>query len=85
VFYFRFQDQGTGEFGPRQKPIVPVRAQALFWKGARHPVKSVRGTKAKHYIRDTHKQLSKDAVKIAEKETNAFIAKMEARAKARSV
>lgn len=43
---FVYQDQGT-----KAHTIVPKRKRALFWPGARHPVKVVRhpGTKAMHY------------------------------------
>jgi len=41
--YSRYVHEGTGLFGPQKKPIVPTTKKALFWPGAKHPVKSVKG------------------------------------------
>ena len=40
------------EFGTRPHLIKPKNKKALYWKGAKHPVKSVRhpGSKAKPYL-----------------------------------
>lgn len=41
------------EFGTRAHDIIPVRAKALSWPGAQHPVKAVHhpGTQAEPFIR----------------------------------
>jgi hypothetical protein len=33
-------------------PIFPTEKKALFWPGAQHPVRSVRGQKGKPFLRD---------------------------------
>lgn len=43
LFYARFVHDGTGLYGPLKKTIKPVKKKALYWSGAAHPVKSVRG------------------------------------------
>lgn len=46
---------GTGIYGPRKKPIVPVRAPALRFKtkdGRWHSKKSVRGMKPDNFVED---------------------------------
>lgn len=60
--YAIFQEEGTGVYGPRGRPITPVSAKVLRWVpkgGARGRGKSryafarsVRGTPAVHYLRD---------------------------------
>lgn len=44
VDYGIYVHEGTGKYGKGKGPYIirPVRKKALFWKGARHPVKSVR-------------------------------------------
>ena len=49
--YAGYVHEGTGLFGPHKKPIVPVNRKALFWSGARHPVKSVKGMKGRPWVR----------------------------------
>ncbi len=49
--YGGFLEIGTGLFGPHKRRIVPKRKKALFWKGAAHPVKSVKGRPATPYFR----------------------------------
>jgi len=41
---------GTGIYGPSGQPIRPVVKRALYWSGARHPVKSVRGMKPNDFV-----------------------------------
>ncbi len=43
--YALFVHRGTGIYGPYATPIVPVNKKALFWPGAAHPVRSVKGMK----------------------------------------
>lgn len=49
--YAIFVHEGTGIFGPVGLPIFPRNKQALFWPGARHPVKMVRGMKPRPFLR----------------------------------
>ncbi len=44
-------ETGTGIFGPTGKRIEPTNAKALFWPGAAHPVRSVKGRPATPYFR----------------------------------
>lgn len=41
--YAEYVHRGTGLFGPFKKKIVPITKKALFWPGATHPVKWVKG------------------------------------------
>lgn len=47
--YAAYVIQGTGLYGPRHAMIVPTTKQALYWDGAAHPVKSVKGQKPNDY------------------------------------
>lgn len=49
--YAKFVHEGTGIFGPLKKKIVPTTKKALFWPGARHPVKSVKGMRPRPFFR----------------------------------
>jgi hypothetical protein len=48
--YAEHVHEGTGLFGPHKKRIVPRDKKALFWPGARHPVKSVKGMKGRPFF-----------------------------------
>ena len=48
--YAIFVHQGTGLYGPFQRRITPIRKKALFWPGARHPVKSVAGQRPQPFL-----------------------------------
>lgn len=50
AFYAPFVEKGTGLFGPKKQRIFPKSGQALFWPGAAHPVKSIKGMKAQPYL-----------------------------------
>lgn len=52
VEYGKFVHQGTGIYGPHKKPIKPVTKKALFWRGAAHPVKSIKGMKPRPFLTD---------------------------------
>lgn len=69
VFYF--QDQGTK--GPY--PITPRRKRALFWKGARHPVKRVShpGLKAQHFTDTIARTMQKQYQRIMQTEIDRVI------------
>lgn len=41
--YAAYVHEGTGVFGPLGKKIVPTIKKALFWPGAAHPFRSVKG------------------------------------------
>lgn len=43
--YAEFVHRGTGIFGPYKQRIFPIIKKALFWPGASHPVKSIKGMK----------------------------------------
>jgi hypothetical protein len=43
--YARFVHEGTGLFGPYKILIKPKTKKALFWEGAPHPYRSVKGQK----------------------------------------
>lgn len=50
--YAAFVHFGTGIYGPRKKPITPTDKKALFWIGAAHPVRSVKGMKPRPFLYD---------------------------------
>jgi HK97 gp10 family phage protein len=43
--YAEYVHRGTGLFGPFKQKIFPKTKKALFWPGAAHPVKWVKGMK----------------------------------------
>ena len=49
--YAIFVHEGTGIFGPNREPIRPKEKKALYWEGAAHPVKMVRGMKPRPFLR----------------------------------
>lgn len=48
--YAEFVHRGTGLFGPFKHKIFPLTKKALFWPGATHPFKSVKGQKANPFF-----------------------------------
>lgn len=68
---FFFQDQGTR--GPYT--ISPRRKRALYWKGARHPVKRVMhpGVKAQHFTDKIAAAMQKQYQRIMQDEINRVI------------
>jgi hypothetical protein len=46
----RYVRYGTGVYGPTGEPIHPTTKRALFWKGAEHPVRQVRGQPANDFV-----------------------------------
>lgn len=46
----RWLTQGTGIYGPVGHRIVPVQAMALYWPGAEHPYRSVRGIPGHDFV-----------------------------------
>lgn len=74
VFYY--QDQGTGVAAGKGKyEIRPKRKRALFWQGARHPVKRVRhpGVKAQHFTEKIARTMQKQYQRIMQAEINRVI------------
>lgn len=43
--YARYVHEGTGIYGPKGQPIRPKLKKALFWAGAAHPVRQIKGIK----------------------------------------
>lgn len=48
--YAKYVHEGTGLFGPFKTLIRPTTKKALFWPGAAHPVKSVKGMKPRPFF-----------------------------------
>ena len=53
--YGIFVHEGTGLFGPKKQRIRPKKAQALFWPGAAHPVRSIAGMQGRPFLHDAAK------------------------------
>ena len=47
--YAGYVHEGTGLYGPHRTKIIPKGKKALFWTGAAHPVRSVRGMKGRPF------------------------------------
>ncbi len=50
--YSRYVHEGTGLYGPHRTKIVPKTAKALYWPGARHPVRAVKGMEGQPFLTD---------------------------------
>lgn len=50
AFYAPYVEFGTGIYGPQGQPITPKSAKALYWPGAAHPVRSVKGQHANPFM-----------------------------------
>jgi len=48
--YAEYVHEGTGLYGPHRTKIVPKTAKALYWPGAVHPVRAVRGMKGRPFL-----------------------------------
>jgi hypothetical protein len=48
--YAKYVHEGTGLYGPHKTKIVPKGKKALFWPGAAHPVRAVKGMKANPFL-----------------------------------
>lgn len=48
--YAQYVHEGTGLYGPHKTKIVPKGKRALFWPGAAHPVRAVKGMKANPFL-----------------------------------
>lgn len=50
--YAEYVHEGTGLHGPHKTRIIPKSKKALYWPGAAHPWKSVRGMTARPFLAD---------------------------------
>ena len=50
AMYARYVHEGTGLYGPHKTKIIPKAKKFLYWPGAAHPVKSVRGMKGRQFL-----------------------------------
>jgi len=48
--YAEYVHRGTGLYGPRKQMIRPKQKKALYWPGAAHPVRAVRGMPAQPFL-----------------------------------
>ena len=60
--YGLFVHRGTGLFGPFKQLIRPTTKKALFWPGAAHPVKSVKGMKPNPFFTRAIKKIKPQEV-----------------------
>lgn len=65
--------RGTGLYGPFKSRIVPVRKKALYWPGARHPVKSTAGQVANPFVERTYNQIKNPVEQIFEKSVQRIV------------
>ena len=54
--YAGYVHEGTGLYGPHRQKIVPKTKKALYWPGAAHPVRAVRGMKGQPFLRGAAEQ-----------------------------
>lgn len=50
ALYAAYVHGGTGLYGPRRQMIRPKNTKALYWPGAAHPVRAVRGMPAQPFL-----------------------------------
>ena len=48
--YAGYVHQGTGLYGPRKTKIRPKTKKALYWPGAAHPVRAIKGMKPNPFL-----------------------------------
>ena len=60
--YAGYVHEGTGLFGPRHQRIRPTAKRALFWPGAKHPVRSTAGMKGRPWVRQAAGEVNTGAV-----------------------
>lgn len=48
--YAKYVHEGTGLYGPHKTKIVPKAKKALYWPGAAHPIRAVKGMKANPFL-----------------------------------
>lgn len=59
LYYARWVHDGTGLYGPMRRKIVPKKKKALHWPGAAHPVKSIKGMKARPFLAQAAEELTR--------------------------
>lgn len=59
--YAEFVHEGTGLFGPHHQRITPTNKKALFWAGAKHPVRSTAGMKGRPWVRQAADEIDATA------------------------
>lgn len=59
LYYARWVHDGTGLYGPLKRKIVPRTKKALHWKGAAHPVKSVKGMKPRPFLAQAAEEMAR--------------------------
>lgn len=63
--YAIFVHQGTGLYGPLHRRITPVRKKALFWPGAKHPVRSVAGQRPQPFLEEAARRVLPEVEALA--------------------
>jgi len=58
--YAEWVHDGTGLYGPHKTKIVPTTKKALFWPGARHPVRSTKGMRGNPFVRKAKDSVNGD-------------------------
>lgn len=48
--YAEYVHRGTGIYGPHKQMLRPKEKKALYWPGAAHPVRAVRGMPAQPFL-----------------------------------
>lgn len=71
--YAKYVHGGTGIYGQGGKRIRPRTKQALFWKGALHPVKSVRGQRANPFVDRTANAAQRFVPDVFQKATDNLV------------
>lgn len=59
LYYARYVHDGTGLYGPLRRKIVPKTRKALHWPGAAHPVKSVKGMRARPFLAEAAEEMAR--------------------------
>jgi HK97 gp10 family phage protein len=60
--YAGYVHQGTGLYGPHKTKIVPRGKRALYWPGAAHPVRSIRGMKGRPFLQKAAEESNMEAL-----------------------
>jgi hypothetical protein len=61
ALYAVFVHEGTGIFGIYHRRIVPTEKKALFWPGAKHPVRSTAGMKGRPWVKEAADEIDATA------------------------
>jgi hypothetical protein len=77
VKYGPYQEMGTGIYGPKRTPITPKKAKVLRFRvnGQWVSAKSVKGTKAKEYLKEGFESLQNN-IDIAFSEADKVMQKL---------